>query len=142
MKHAGSCHCGSVQVSLDIPTEAEAITPRACQCTFCRKNGINWYSDACGQLFIHYDAAQKPIYYRFGMKIADFIICARCGVCLAAIEKEGDQARAVINLNCLDYDKDWSESSIPTDFGQDNPEDRMDRHQKNWMPVQIIRKPK
>ncbi|MEP3452146.1 MAG: hypothetical protein ABJN65_09255 [Parasphingorhabdus sp.] len=74
------------------------------------------------------------------MKIADFVICSRCGVCLAAIEKDGGQARAVVNLNCIDSHQNWSKKSCPVDFDNDNETGRVQRHQKNWMPVQIIKK--
>ncbi len=138
MRHSGSCHCQSIQLILDSQHGAKAIVARACQCSFCRKNGINWYSDPNGQLLLKYAATLRPTYYRFGMKLADFVICPRCGVCVAAIKDDDSQPRAVVNLNCLDYDWDWSKNTISMDFDSDSKTERSDRHQQNWMPFKII----
>lgn len=57
---------------------------------------------------------------------------------MAAIESPDSQPRAVVNLNCLDSDRDWSEDSVPMDFDSDSETERSDRHQQNWMPVKML----
>ena len=41
----GSCHCGAVHVQLDPGKPVAELALRACQCSFCRRQGSRTTSD-------------------------------------------------------------------------------------------------
>lgn len=76
--------------------------------------------------------------YRFGKRTADFIICRRCGVFIAAIS-EAAGTRAVVNANCLDDRARFTSVPALHDFEGETGETRSARHARNWMPA-IVRR--
>ncbi len=89
MKHSGRCHCGAIRIEFDT---YEPLTPRACQCGFCRRHGARTVSDPLGSAVLILDAA--AIRYRFASKAADYILCGRCGVYIGAVAAiDGAQLR-------------------------------------------------
>src|SRR5262245_56597280 len=100
--HRGGCHCGNVGWTLTTRLAAGELPVRACQCSFCRRHGALTTSDPAGTLAF---AVQDPVAlrrYRFGTGSADFLLCARCGVYVAAVMEENDRRFGIVNLNSLD----------------------------------------
>lgn len=133
--HSGSCHCGAITATFDTSLELEAIHPRACGCTFCVKHKPAWFADNYGKLSL--DCTIEPTRYRFGTKTADFILCPKCGVVVAATCAIDGSDYAVFNLNVLDVERDWAASAQPVDFDGEGTGDRLSRRAKSWMPVTL-----
>jgi hypothetical protein len=99
---SGSCHCGRVRVSLETTRAASDYSPRACDCSFCRKHGAAWLSDPQGALRVHaHDSGDLRI-YRQGSDTADMLLCAHCGVLVAVVFVHSDGLFGAVNAGCLD----------------------------------------
>ncbi|MBX3156321.1 MAG: hypothetical protein KF773_10010 [Deltaproteobacteria bacterium] len=73
--------------------------------------------------------------YRFGLRLADFLVCRTCGVFVAAYEPEG---RAVVNIEALARRADFT--APVTQLHVHDTEDvaaRTARRAKAWMPATV-----
>ncbi|MBD2841947.1 GFA family protein [Erythrobacter rubeus] len=113
----------------------DEIAPRVCGCDFCLKHRPNWFSDRTGQLAVNY--AVEPTRYRFGSETADFLICPRCGVVVAAICKSDGKTIGVFNLNCLEAHQDWPAQAQDVNYDGEELQNRVERRAANWMPVSL-----
>jgi hypothetical protein len=87
-EHRGSCHCGALRLSYRSAVPPADTELRACQCSFCRRHGSRALSDPAGRVEIEAEAGALNR-YRFGLGTADYFLCARCGVYVAAVMPEG-----------------------------------------------------
>ncbi len=130
--HAGGCHCGALRLEYE---SAAPLAPRACQCSFCRERGARWVSDPSGaaKLTLGADAVR----YRFGTGTADFLICGRCGSCLAAVQEIDGGLYAVLNLNAFDDPHEALESEA-TVFDGETADTRTARRRARWTPSRVV----
>src|SRR5688572_20768408 len=91
--HSGRCHCDAIAFEFH---SSKALSPRTCDCSFCRKHGVRSVSDPDGRAIIK---VRTPLRYRFGRKTADFLICGECGVYVVAVTVIDGACYAVLNLN-------------------------------------------
>lgn len=133
LTHTGSCHCGAIGVTLTSSFAIEHFVPRACGCTFCRKHPALWFADPAGQLAMQFD--NPPNRYRFGTKTADFVLCPICGVIVGATCAIDGRDFGILNLNCLDGERDWPKPASLSDFDGEGTGDRLQRRANNWMPL-------
>lgn len=134
----GSCHCGALSLELVTMREPSQLPVRLCGCTFCLKHRPRYTSDPDGLVVVRFADESKVIRYRFGLRLADFLICASCGVFVAAVEPDSSSARGVINLDVLERAAEFT--SEPTRFTAYDSEDaaaRKARRAKNWTPARI-----
>ena len=134
----GGCHCGAIRV--EFTTRApETLSVRECQCTFCRKHAARNSSDPEGHVRI---VAERGVLvrYRFGLRTADFFMCARCGVYVGCVL---DDAFASINTRVLD-DADAARLTQPPqamDWSGEDAAGRVDRRRQKWTPATIEERP-
>jgi len=88
---------------------------------FCRAHGASTVSDPNGHLTIRIAEPDSARRYRFGLKTADFLICTRCGVYVAAVLPDPGGAVAIVNANTF-------EGGSP----------RRARRRADWTPVTVI----
>lgn len=137
MAFGGGCHCGALTVTFESSLAAASIERRACQCSFCRSHGALTVSDADGALRIDADPGAL-VRYRFGLKTADFLICARCGVYVAAIFGEGEDYWGIVNANVL-HDRAAFAAPIATiSYDNETPSSRGERRKQRWTPVEVL----
>ncbi len=132
MTFDGSCHCGAITLRFETARAASELPVRMCGCTFCTKHRPRYTSDPAGHVTITIGGDVSR--YRFGLRLADFLICKTCGVFVAACEP----TRAVINLDCLDRAAEIV--AAPLHFAAYDSEDvpaRTARREKNWTPATI-----
>ena len=86
----GRCHCGNLVVEFDTAIPIAQLQLRADQCSFCRKHGARTTSDPNGRARISVRDPEQVIRYQFGLETADFLVCARCGIYVAAVLTSGD----------------------------------------------------
>lgn len=98
----GSCDCGGLSLAFTTGIEPGLLTPRACDCSFCRKHGAAYISDAAGKLIVRENRAGMLHGYRQGSKSAKFLLCGQCGVLLAVTYADGSCLYGAVNAGCLD----------------------------------------
>ena len=133
----GSCHCGAVSLRLETLREPADLPVRVCGCSFCLKHRPRYTSDPQGHVTIHAASEASVSRYRFGLRLADFLVCRTCGVFVGAYEP-GEAGRAVINLEVLTRAADFT--AAPTSFTAYDSEDvatRTARRARNWTPATL-----
>jgi hypothetical protein len=134
---AGSCHCKNITVTLRAPVPVEQLQLRACQCTFCTRHGARTTSHPDGNIEI---AAADPAevgHYRFGLGTADFLLCRRCGVFVAAVLTEGDAHWAVVNVNTLDERERFLQAPARMNYDGEDADTRVARRKVRWSPATL-----
>lgn len=96
----GGCHCGRIAFDMTLSKPASDYTPRACDCSFCRKHGAAWLSDAHGALRVRLRG--EPTVYRQGSAQAEFIACAHCAVLVFVRHEHEGRVHAAVNVRALD----------------------------------------
>jgi hypothetical protein len=133
----GYCHCGAVTVAIALSRPTDQIELRACQCLFCRHHGAKTLADPEGKLSI--EAAPGELNrYRFGLRTADFLLCATCGCYIAAVIEDGGQRRAVLNVVGAGLAEFSETPARPVNYDRENVAARRARRLRTWMPVEII----
>ena len=112
---------------------------RTCTCSFCRSHNPRMISDPAGLLEVSADDWSLVEFYRFGMRTADFLICHRCGVFIAAVSDLETVPRAVVNANCLDDRAHFTVLATMHEFQGETLEARTSRRAANWMPAAVRR---
>jgi hypothetical protein len=131
----GSCHCGALTLELATMREPHQLPVRLCGCTFCLKHRPRYTSDPEGLVVVRFADESKVTRYRFGLRLADFLLCAACGVFVAAVEPEG---RAVINLDVLERASEFTaEATRFTAYDSEDAAARKARRAKNWTPARV-----
>lgn len=132
----GSCHCGALRVRFATSTAPEQTQVRACQCSFCRTHGALSVTDPHGRLTFHAAEARALVRYRFGLKLSDFLICARCGVYVGAFMEDSGRAYGVLNINVLAA-RDRFGAPVRMDYEGETIATRLQRRRERWTPAQL-----
>ena len=115
------------------PAETEL---RACQCSFCRRHGSRAISDPGGAVTIEAEAAALNR-YRFGLGTADYFLCGRCGVYVAAVMTEGERAWSVVIVNALDDAENFTRPVQPMVYDAEDEAARRARRRTKWTPTTV-----
>jgi len=130
----GSCHCGNISFELRWEPEPTEIPARACTCSFCAKHGGVWTSCPTGKLAVSVADPGKISRYVFGMKTAQFHICARCGVVPVVTSEIDGNTYAVVSVNAFrGVDRSRLRLASAT-FDAEDEESRLARRKRNWIP--------
>jgi hypothetical protein len=130
----GSCHCGALTLRFATALAPADLPVRICGCTFCRKHRPRYTSDPTGHVTIAIAPHAAISRYRFGLQLADFLICATCGVFVAAHAP----GLAVINLDALARADEFV--GAPAQFTLYDREDaatRTARRARSWTPATV-----
>ena len=100
--HHGGCHCRAVRWVFDTRKPLSALSPRACDCDFCRRHGAAWVSDPAGRLVVCAPGGRLQR-YRQGSGQAEFLLCGACGVLVAVVARR-DDGRLMGAVNCHAFD--------------------------------------
>lgn len=131
----GRCHCGAIGFHFDSATPAQALPLRRCACSFCRRHGARTTTDPAGTVRFELADAAALRRYRFGLRSADFLICAECGVYLAAVITHGGRAYATLNANCFEQADTLTQEAPLVVYEGETLEQRMARRAAKWTPV-------
>lgn len=135
MDHSGGCHCGNIHVRLRLSTAAPETPLRACACSFCRAHQTRTVADPAGLFEVTADDWSLVEPYRFGSRTADYLVCRRCGVYVAALCATSAGLRAVVNVNCLAERAQFTQVPSAPDYEGESVEARLVRRAANWMPA-------
>ena len=131
----GGCHCGNLGYVFEATAPLETLGLRADQCSFCRAHSARNSSDPKGVMRIRVRDPGALVRYRFGLRIADFLICARCGVYIGALMEDGGKSWFTVNVNSFRKPPPDDASIAPVDYdGEDIPA-RIARRKAKWTPV-------
>jgi len=72
--------------------------------------------------------------YRFGLRTADFLVCRRCGVYVAAILTTSTGRFATINVNALDK-RPVVPEAVSVSYDGESATERERRRERHWTPV-------
>jgi hypothetical protein len=133
----GRCHCGNVSLTLETRHSPEELPVWTCNCSFCRLHGARTTSDPEGRVAIRVQEPAQLSRYRFGLATADFLVCRRCGVYLAAVipADHKDGACASVNVTALDAAHRFTRSPVPVAYPDESASERLSRRKSNWTPV-------
>jgi hypothetical protein len=134
----GRCHCGNVELVLETSLRPEELSLRADMCPFCRKHGARTTSDPGGRVVITVHHPEQLLRYRFGLRTADFLVCARCGIYVAAVLKEGSSAWATVNVNTLDAVDRFTQPATLVTYEGESAAERSARRKARWTPALIL----
>ena len=135
MKHAGGCHCGNLRYSLETALALAQLPLRTCQCSFCRLHGARSTSDPKGRIRFEVRDTGKLTRYRFGLRTADFLICATCGIYVGAAMRENGAQWAIVNANTLDEVAALTQDLVPMDYDGESEAQRLARRRQRWSPA-------
>ena len=135
-KYDGGCHCGNIQVWFETEINPSDITPRSCQCSFCRKHSTRALSDPNGLIHIKIKCRDDLSRYQFGTKSTEFLICANCGVYVSAYMSDEGKAYANVMANVLIHSETF-EPGIPMNYGIEDELGKKERRRENWSPATL-----
>src|SRR5918997_5262358 len=98
----GGCHCGNISFAFETEKTTSQLDVRACDCSFCTRHGGRTTTDPQGSVRFTVRDRAKLNRYRFGLRTADFLICAECGAYVGAVISEDGRAYATLNVNVFD----------------------------------------
>ena len=117
-QHRATCHCGTVELLLDLPDGI--VDPRRCDCSMCRRRGAiaasvparacRWYAGSITQK------------YQFNTHVAEHYFCGVCGIYTHHRRSNPDQYG--YNVACLEGIDPFALGVIPVSDGVNHPSDR------------------
>ncbi len=135
-KFTGSCHCGALTIELETSRAPSELPVRICGCSFCARHRPRYTSDPAGRVVIRVGDASALGRYRFGLRLADFLICRTCGVFVAAYDPAG---RAVVNLAVLARAPELvAEPTMFTAYDTEDEATRTARRARAWTPAELV----
>lgn len=119
-RHKATCHCGSVQIELYLPSGLEDI--RRCDCSLCRRRGAIAASVPLSGIRI-LKGEDKLRLYQFNTKEAKHYFCSECGI-YTHHQRRSNPSQYGFNVACLEGINPLKIEEIPTYDGVNHPADR------------------
>lgn len=95
-------------------------------------------TDPDGQLLIEIADVQEAVRYRFETGSADYLVCGRCGVYVAAVVSAFSGAVASVNVNVLDDATAFSQTPQVVRLDGESAHERRIRRAEEWTVTTII----
>jgi hypothetical protein len=131
----GRCHCGRIEFQFDTALAPQQLPLRRCGCSFCRKHGARTTSDPAGTVRFSVREPQALSRYRFGLRSADFLLCAHCGAYVAAMMEHEGRGYATLNANCFDEAALLEQEAPLVHYEAETLEQKQARRMAKWTPV-------
>ncbi len=120
MKKRATCHCGAVELALDMPDGI--VDPRRCDCSMCRRRGTVVASVPLAALRVVRGEEALRL-YRFGTGVAEHWFCSICGNNTHHRRRSNPQEYGV-NLGCIESVDIRDFQNVPLMDGINHPTDR------------------
>ena len=134
-KYRAKCHCGNIRLEFDSELAPEALSLRACGCSFCRSHGSRTTTDPKGRVRIEVSDPEALSRYSFALATAEFYICRNCGAYMGAFFDDGDKSYATLNTRYFEDAALITQAPAPTNYDGESAEARRARRRLNWTPV-------
>jgi len=135
---AGSCHCGNIRYDFWSAMLPEELSVRACQCSFCKKHGGRYSSDANGKLEVRIQNEHRVNKYRFATETADFWICKDCGLLPLVTTVTSGKMYGVVNLTTADDIDASLLAGKPVDTSLEDKTSKEERRRRTWTPAILL----
>jgi hypothetical protein len=135
----GGCHCGNLYYVFETSADLAHLGVRACMCRFCRAHGARNTSDPRGSMQIDVRSADRLVRYRFGLRTADFLLCAHCGTYVGALLPDGEHGWFTVNVNTFREPPPLDFPIQPIVYDNEDVGGRVDRRKTKWTPVASFR---
>lgn len=119
-RHLASCHCGAVELELDLP--AGIVNPRRCDCSICRRKGAVVASVSFDGLRVLKGAEHLKL-YQFNTLTAKHYFCSICGI-YTHHQRRSSPHEYGYNVGCLAGVDPLAIQDVPTNDGINHPADR------------------
>jgi len=133
MEMTGQCYCGDCQLRFRTGSPPETLTPRRCDCRFCKMQALVYLSDPAGALSISHSRKAALLRYRQGTDRATFHLCGRCGVVLCVTYEAADRLYSAANARCLDAFATLPAATVVSPRRLDGDE-KVERWRSLWCP--------
>ncbi|OAI13971.1 aldehyde-activating protein [Methylomonas koyamae] len=122
-KHRAKCHCGAVELELDLPDGI--VDPRRCDCSLCRRKGAIMASVPLSGIRIvkGHDVLKL---YQFNTMSARHYFCSICGI-YTHHQRRSMPDQYDYNVGCLVGVNPFDLGEVPTRDGVHHPADRQPR---------------
>jgi hypothetical protein len=119
-KHHATCHCGSVELELDLPDGI--VDPRRCDCSICRRKGAIVASVPLSGIKVikGHDVLKL---YQFNTRTAKHYFCSNCGI-YTHHQRRSNPEQYGYNVGCLEGVNPFDLDNVPTNDGVNHPADR------------------
>ncbi|MFN3209659.1 MAG: GFA family protein [Roseovarius sp.] len=115
-----TCHCGAVELRVDLP-EGALDKPMRCDCSFCRRRAAPNISVPIANLEI-VKGAEALTLYQWNTGTAQHWFCSVCGI-YTHHRRRSDPTEYGVNLGCLDGVNPADFEPIPWNDGVNHPSD-------------------
>ena len=119
-RHRASCHCGAVELELDLPDGI--VDPRRCDCSICRRKGAVVASVPLHGLRIVKGADRLKL-YQFNTNTARHYFCSNCGI-YTHHQRRSNPEQYGYNVGCLEGVNPLKIPDVITEDGVNHPSDR------------------
>lgn len=119
-KHKATCHCGAVEIELDLPEGL--VDLRRCDCSMSRRRGAIAASVPLSGIRILRGEANLKL-YQFNTRTAKHYFCSECGI-YTYHHRRSDPSQYGFNVACLAGINLLTIEGIPTYEGVNHPADR------------------
>ncbi|MCU1717838.1 GFA family protein [Pseudomonas sp. 5P_3.1_Bac2] len=120
-QHQASCHCGAVQLLLELPHGI--VNPRRCDCSLCRRKGAIVASVALDGIRILAGQAQLTL-YQFNTHTAKHYFCSVCGI-YTHHQRRSKPDEYGFNVACLEGINPYLLPEVALLDGINHPADRL-----------------
>ena len=118
-RHRASCHCGAVELELELPDGI--VDPRRCDCSICRRKGAVVASVPLAGLHVVKGADQLKL-YQFNTRVARHYFCGNCGI-YTHHQRRSDPSQYGVNVACLAGISPFDFDEVPVNDGINHPSD-------------------
>lgn len=118
--HRLSCHCGNIQIDLNLPNGLVKL--RRCDCSMCRRRGAIVASVPLDNI-TYVSGKQDISCYQFNTKTAKHYFCSICGI-YTHHQRRSDPTEYGFNVGCLEGVNPYLLGDIPVLDGVTHPADR------------------
>lgn len=119
---AGSCHCGAVRFTVELPLGLASA--RRCTCSICRMRGaVAVTADADGLKL--QAGGDKLVTYRFNTGVAEHHFCADCGI-YTHHKRRSNPGELGVNVACLEGLSPFDFREVTVFDGERHPSDQAD----------------
>lgn len=118
--NCGTCHCGSVQFEVDLPTGFQDLS--RCNCSMCARRGAVVTSVPLDAFRI-LQGAENLTLYQFNTKTAEHYFCSTCGI-YTHHRRRSNPNQFGVNVACIEGVNPFELGDIPTTDGINHSSDR------------------
>lgn len=117
--HRATCHCGAVQLLLDLPDGV--VDARRCDCSYCRRRGTIVASIPLSGLHI-VAGGEHLACYQFNTRTARHYFCRICGI-HTHHQRRSNPRLYGYNVACLEGVNPFEIAVVPVNDGINHPAD-------------------